>query len=199
MTIKRTEVKGQDWSWEFVFLTTITADGRKREVATAVPVLQILEIADQFRACPSGPCHTVYHLSHAASPEACSRSHESFVRCEACKCGARKADVRGGLCPTCKTPFIGHVVASKQLTLLEAAKATCGCCAGTWHGGTDAPLSRLTPSSNYMHILGPNGPDPRRHACEASSIWSLIRSEFGQEALVALSPRGWEDTPKEAR
>ena len=112
--MKRVDVEGYNGSWCFAFSTRVKHGNGTRKVEISVPVLQLLELADQFRACAGGPAHTVYHSRQMkGGSKTCKRqasvAGERFFFCESCRCPAREMDVCPDRlpdlrCPTCSEP-----------------------------------------------------------------------------------------------
>jgi DNA-directed RNA polymerase subunit RPC12/RpoP len=103
--MKRVPVQGRNGAWDFEFTKRVPHGKGTRTVKIGVPVIQVLELADQFRACPGAPGHAVHHLSSASDKRACQRwEHERvlYYACSGCGCTARSTDVNPDLrCPTC--------------------------------------------------------------------------------------------------
>ncbi len=121
--MNRASVEGRNGSWCFTFKKNVPHGSGKRQVEVDVPVQQVLELADQFRACPSGPAHTVYHLSSMAGrPKTCPRPGETtpLFFCRPCYAAASQIDVvEDGMCPTCQQETLTTVSEASRETASE--------------------------------------------------------------------------------
>lgn len=74
--------------------------------------------------------------------------------------------------------------------MVDCAKEVCCSCAKRGFPNQDMPLAGPNTAANYVHVRD-TGNGHQVTLCAASSIWCLMRWEWGSEEVETLSPRGW--------